>query len=233
MTPPMPTCLRRTLNRARALALVSVLGAAAALPACTDKVDPAAAARSPTAPAGIPRINFDAIAHDFGSIVDTQEYRTTFRFTNTGTGKLVISDVKAGCGCTVPTLRKSEVLPGESSTIDVVFTPSGKVGLQQKTISVISNARPGNVTTLTIQGHIRPLVRIDTLFLEFGEQQLGQQHTRRVSVSYADPDLAISDVAVTNPYISAQARSGSSGITLVTSTRMVSPSRERLWLPKE
>jgi len=181
------------------------------LSACSDKADPSAGAPSPpppppaaSTPTGIPRITFDTTAHDFGSIVDTQEYRTVFRFTNTGTGKLVISAVKAGCGCTVPTLSKSEVLPGESSTIDVVFNPSGKVGLQRKTISVISNAQPNNLTTLAIQGSIRPLVRVDKLFLEFGVVQLGQQHKRRVSVSYADPDLAITDVTVTKPYVSAR-----------------------------
>jgi hypothetical protein len=191
------------------LALVAGLCAAVSLAACSETADPVgvvqpAAAPAQTTPIGVPRITFDTTAHDFGSIVDTEEYQAVFSFTNTGTAKLVISTVKAGCGCTVPTLNKSEILPGESSTIDVVFNPSGKVGIQRKTISVISNAQPNNVTHLAIQGNISPLVRIDNMFLEFGVMQLGQQHQRRVSVSYADPDLAITNVTVSSPYVSAR-----------------------------
>ncbi len=186
------------------------------LPACGDKADPSAAAPSPpartasttpaasAAPAGIPRITFDTTAHDFGFIVDTQDYETVFRFTNTGTGTLIIYDVHAGCGCTVPTLTESEILPGESSTIAVVFNPSGKVGLQQKFLSVISNAQPNNITKLAIQGSVRPLVRVGNFILQFGVVQLGQQHKRRISVSYADPNLVISDLTVTNQAISAR-----------------------------
>ena len=205
----MPICPRRTLTTVRAPALVAGFCAAAVLSACSETADPVGVAQPAPPPVqitpiGVPRITFDTTAHDFGSIVDTEEYQTVFSFTNTGTAKLVISAVKAGCGCTIPTLNKSEILPGESSTIDVVFNPSGKVGVQRKTISVISNAQPNSVTHLAIQGDIRPLVRVDNMFLEFGVMQLGQQHKRRISVSYADPDLVITDVAVSNPHVSAR-----------------------------
>ena len=87
------------------------------------------------------------------------------------------------------------------STSIVTFDPSGKAGRQNKTISVISNALSQSVTTLSIRADVRPLVHYN-FFLRFGEVELGQQHTRRVVLSYTDPDLQITDLYATNPHIS-------------------------------
>ncbi len=178
------------------------------LSACTETESPgdggATAPAAPTATSsttgGAPRITFAKRIHDFGVIADTEDQYTTFSFTNTGTGTLVISEVKATCGCTVPTLAKTEYAPGESATLNVRFNPSGKAGRQNKTISVISNALSQSVTKLSIQADIRPLVHFN-FFLRFGEVELGQQHTRRVVLSYTDPDLQITDLYATDPHL--------------------------------
>ncbi len=185
-----------------------------ALPACTESGSPDGGTKTPvvastppaaptTAPSsnGRARIAFAKTTHDFGVIGDAQDYYTTFSFTNTGTGTLVISEVKATCGCTVPTLAKTAYAPGESATLNVTFDPSGKAGLQSKFISVISNAQKQSVTKLAIRADVRPLVDYN-FFLRFGEIELGQQHTRRVELRYSDPDLEITDLFVTNPHFS-------------------------------
>ena len=169
--------------------------------AVTTTTAPAApAATSPTT-GGTPRITFAKRIHDFGVIADGRDYYTTFRFTNTGTGTLVISEVKATCGCTVPTLAKTEYAPGESATLRVTFNPSGKAGAQNKAISVISNAPSQSVTKLAIRADVRPLIAFN-FFLQLGEVVLGQQFTRRVTLNYSDPDLRITDLYATNPHLS-------------------------------
>lgn len=182
------------------------------LAACTDTASPgedraSTPAGATTTPAaspttgGTPRITFAKRVHDFGVIADAQDYSTTFRFTNTGTGTLVIAEVKATCGCTVPTLAKTRYAPGESATLNVTFNPSGKAGKQNKTISVVSNAPSQTVVKLAIRADVRPLIHYKFL-LKFGELELGQQHTRRVALSYSDPDLRITDLYSTNPHVS-------------------------------
>jgi len=189
------------------------------LPACSDTESPAdggataqtAAPVTPTAPTtpaatqptpgGIPRITFAKRSHDFGVITDANDYTTTFSFTNTGSGTLVISEVKSTCGCTVPTLAKTVYAPGESATISVTFDPSGKSGLLNKSISVISNAQPQSVTKLAIRADVRPLIDFK-FFLALGELVLGQQHTGRVVLSYNDPELRITDLYATDPHFS-------------------------------
>ncbi len=179
------------------------------LAACTDTESPgdggatapaASAATSPTT-GGTPRITFAKRIHDFGVRPYAVDYNTTFSFTNTGTGTLVISEVKAACGCTVPTLAKTEYAPGESATLNVTFNASGKAGAQNKSISVISNAKPQSVIKLVIRADVRPLINYN-FFLRFGEVLLGQQLTRRVALSYTDPDLRITNLSANNPYFS-------------------------------
>jgi len=175
--------------------------AQAAPPASPTSATPSASPATQPTTGGTPRITFVNTIHDFGVITDADNHTTTFSFTNSGTGTLVISQVKSTCGCTVPALAKTVFAPGESATISVTLDPSGKSGQLNKAISVISNAQPQNVTKLVIRADIRPLIDFDH-FLRFGERELGQEHAHRFVLSYRDPELRITDVYTTDPYFS-------------------------------
>src|SRR3954470_19727594 len=69
------------------------------------KVQPAAPqpAAQPAGPAaapaqGQPQISFDKTVNDFGVINDDNPVSTEFKFTNTGSGTLEISNVQGSCG---------------------------------------------------------------------------------------------------------------------------------------
>jgi hypothetical protein len=178
-----------------------VIGAGLLLPACGG--DSGAAETDAVAPDGVPRISFDTLSHDFGPLPDTKPVRTSFAFSNTGTGALVITEVKATCGCTVPTLEKMELLPGEGSVIDVVFEPAGRSGDTTKALAVISNAQPDNVTRLTISAHVQPTVRVDTQILNLGDLRLGQENRTYFNVYYRNPQVEITRIEVDNPHLTA------------------------------
>ena len=97
-------------------------------------------------------INFESEIVDYGTIEKGSDGMRVFTFTNTGNAPLIISDVKASCGCTVPTYSKEAILPGEEGEIEVKYDTK-KVGAFTKTITVSSNA---NLTrkTLKIKGNI-------------------------------------------------------------------------------
>ena len=98
----------------------------------------------------------DRLIHDFGTITADEDYKTSFLITNTGNNPLMIYEVKASCGCTVPTWNKNPIAPGASDKIDVTFHPkSEQVGLQNKTVSVITNSSPG-VEVLQIKALVNP-----------------------------------------------------------------------------
>src|ERR1043166_1258724 len=64
-----------------------------------------------------------------------------YEFTNTGKEPLVISSASGSCGCTVPTWPKDPIAPGAKGTIKVTFNSAGKMGMQDKTVTLQSNAK--------------------------------------------------------------------------------------------
>ena len=69
----------------------------------------------------------------------------------TGNAPLVIKQVDVTCGCTTPEWPKEPIAPGKSGTIKAVFNSAGKMGQQNKVITVQSNAvnAPTQVTIVT------------------------------------------------------------------------------------
>jgi len=92
---------------------------------------------------GVPQIEFLRDSHDFGKIVEGEIVAYTFKFRNTGKGRLVITSASASCGCAVPTYSKEPVAPGETGKLEVVFDSQGKKGIQNKTIAIRTNAKKG------------------------------------------------------------------------------------------
>jgi hypothetical protein len=99
---------------------------------------------------GMPEITFDETEYNFGTVIQGEKVIHNFVFTNTGKGNLIISNVKASCGCTVPKWTKEPIKPGEKGTIEIKFDSSNRDGKQTKTAKVYSNTTP-NVTELVIR----------------------------------------------------------------------------------
>jgi hypothetical protein len=91
----------------------------------------------------LPVIKFDNAEHDFGTIQSGAKVEHTYKFTNEGTADLVISNVKASCGCTVPSYTQTPVKPGGQGEIKVTFDSTGKSGNQSKDVTVTLNTEKG------------------------------------------------------------------------------------------
>jgi hypothetical protein len=66
-----------------------------------------------------------------------------YEIENTGTEPLIFKDYKVACTCTKATLPDQPVLPGEKVKIPVTFDTKDKIGFQDRTIEVTSNAKNG------------------------------------------------------------------------------------------
>jgi hypothetical protein len=91
---------------------------------------------------GLPVIEFEKDIHDFGKLIQGEVVSCNFKFKNTGKTDLLIVDVKSSCGCTVPTFPKTPIKSGEEKNLTVTFDSSGRKGIQNKMITVISNCQP-------------------------------------------------------------------------------------------
>ena len=102
-------------------------------------------AQTREANASSPIITFIEKAHDFGDITEGEKVSYIFKFKNTGTAPLLISDVVSKCGCTSPQYSKVPVMPGGCGEITIIFNSAGKQGIYNKTVGIQSNAVPVNL----------------------------------------------------------------------------------------
>ncbi len=98
-------------------------------------------------------IKFDKTTHNFGTFPETERTKQcSFTFQNVGDAPLVISQVVASCGCTVPKYTKQPIQPGESGQIDVTYKTKGRfLGHFKKTLTVRTNGSP-EVSRIYIEG---------------------------------------------------------------------------------
>lgn len=125
----------------------------------TDKVEEKLATVSDTNAPGVliedaPKFKFEKEIFDFGVIQEGESVQTSFKFKNVGKTPLIITDATATCGCTVPEYPKTPIKPGEEGTITVVFNSIGKTGMQDKVVTIKSNANP-EAESLHLVGEIK------------------------------------------------------------------------------
>ncbi|NME72199.1 DUF1573 domain-containing protein [Flammeovirga aprica] len=96
-----------------------------------------------------PVITFEEKTYEFGDIHQGDVVEHTFKFSNTGDTPLVITNVTTTCGCTAPKWPKEPIQPGDSGEILVKFNSRGKRGVQNKPITVYSNAKSTTKISIT------------------------------------------------------------------------------------
>jgi hypothetical protein len=101
----------------------------------------AALAQTPVAKPNGPILTWGKSTHDFGDIQQGDKVETTFRFTNTGTEPLLVTNVTVTCGCTVPKgWPRDPIVAGGKGEIVIAFNSLGKMGKQNKVVTIVSNA---------------------------------------------------------------------------------------------
>lgn len=103
---------------------------------------------------GQPKIRFENMRYDFGQVVEGTKVVHNFIFSNIGNQPLIISHVKASCGCTTPSYTRQAVLPGQTGTITVIYDSKNRLGVFNKSIAITSNT-PGTVLTIFIKGLVK------------------------------------------------------------------------------
>jgi hypothetical protein len=111
----------------------------------TDIIQNPVTADKPKADGTLPVLKFETEKHDFNLLLQGEVVTYKFTFENTGGSNLVLVDVTAACGCTVPSFSKEPVKPGETGEIEVMFNSSNLTGFQRKTITVLANTQPNRV----------------------------------------------------------------------------------------
>lgn len=84
----------------------------------------------------------DNVHQELGKVNQGQVAEITWRFKNTGDKPLIVSDVKAACGCTVADKPKEPIPPGGEGFIKANFDSKSQApGSYTKTVSVYTNTK--------------------------------------------------------------------------------------------
>ena len=95
------------------------------------------------------KISFSQQEHDFGQKPVGKPVSYEFVFTNIGNKPLVLSNVKASCGCTTPSWTKEPILPGQKGSIKAQYNMA-REGKYRKSITV--KTADGETVILYITG---------------------------------------------------------------------------------
>jgi hypothetical protein len=106
------------------------------------------------AASGTPAFLFTEEKFDFGNIDEGTVAKHTFEFKNTGDAPLIIYNAQGSCGCTVPDWPREAIAPGETGEIKVSFNSAGRVGVNNKQVTLTANTVPNkriiNITSNVI-----------------------------------------------------------------------------------
>lgn len=108
---------------------------------------------APAEPEHGAKIVFAEREHNYGTIQKGGDGNCVFTFTNTGDEPLILSSVRASCGCTTPKWTQKPVMPGKAGEIGVRYNTNNTGGFT-KTITITSNAVNEPRVVVKIKGNV-------------------------------------------------------------------------------
>jgi hypothetical protein len=135
--------------------LVIILASAISLSACSsadEKTTPTPLTEEQKTAATTDSANFttiqwlDSTYTDLGKVKEGQVVEISYRFRNSGNKNLIITDVKAQCGCTIPEKPEEPIAPGEEGIIKAKFDSKNRKGENRKDVFVHANTIPREMT---------------------------------------------------------------------------------------
>jgi Protein of unknown function (DUF1573) len=100
----------------------------------------------------IASFSWDETTVDFGKVKRNNPVTYEFTFTNAGNAPLVISSVKASCGCTVARYSKDPIPAGSTGFVSATYN-AASLGVFTKTVTVTANTGQ-DPTVLIIKGEV-------------------------------------------------------------------------------
>ena len=99
-----------------------------------------------------PKMEFDAMVVDYGTIEQNSEPLRVLKFTNTGNEPLVIKNARGSCGCTVPQWPKEPIMPGEEAELEIRYA-TNRLGKFSKKVTITTN-EPTDPHVITVKGNV-------------------------------------------------------------------------------
>lgn len=154
-------------------------------------------------------LKLEPSAIDLGSMRQMESRTVKVKVSNVGAGLLVIEDVRADCGCTVPELKVKALKPGETTEMTINFDSKQFSGQVHKLVKITSNDPDRRLVELPIAADIKAVLVVDPAAerLGFSSSLLGEVASRTATFTAPEQVLKLQadktqkglfDVKVTN-----------------------------------
>jgi len=105
-------------------------------------------------PAANAAVAGDPFSWDFGRVKEGSVLKHDFSFKNSSEETLKILDINTSCGCTVSSVNKKVLLPGEETVIEVKFKTAGYLGATQQFVYVNTDSLDNPVLRFIIRAEV-------------------------------------------------------------------------------
>ncbi len=132
-----------------------------------------------------------------------------FKYQNKGDKPVNITNVKTSCGCTAASTNKNGVAPGEKGEITATFQIGGRMGLQQKGITVTTDDPAHPEVALNLKVQIPQTIDLQPAFIFW---KPGEEATPKIIVAKVDKGFPITklEANASGPEFTAKVEPGSS-----------------------
>lgn len=97
----------------------------------------------------------DGKTFNFGKIDQKSKVEHDFVFKNVGKSDLILRKIKSSCGCTAVSPKDKVIKPGKSSSIKAIFSSGTRKGMQNKSITIITNDPKNSRIILRVTGEVK------------------------------------------------------------------------------
>jgi hypothetical protein len=103
-----------------------------------------------------PKIQFEKMEANYGTIDYDSDPVREVKFKNVGTEPLLITNATGSCGCTVPEYPKSPIMPGKEGSLKIKYDTK-REGAFTKTVTVVTNEPDSdNKHVINVTGTVKP-----------------------------------------------------------------------------
>jgi hypothetical protein len=117
-----------------------------------------------------------------------------FKYQNTGDKAIAIKNVSTSCGCTAASAKQT-AKPGEKGEVTATFTIGGRIGTQQKAITVMTDDAAHPTTTLTLKVVIPQVLELQPTLVYW---QAGEEAKAKTIVAKVGKDVSVKSLDVSS-----------------------------------
>ena len=171
------------------IAMIAALVCALLLPLLVAGAMKRGNVRKPTSLQLTPGLACIETTHNFGLISPEQALNLKHGFSIKNTSPRAIKIVKctSSCGCTLPTLSKTELLPGDSVDIAVSVNWGNRDGKQNASVFLTSDEQTGASAVLGVMAIVQNPVVVWPRRIEFTKLEPGVREEQSFEVKQSDP----------------------------------------------